>query len=122
MENLIARIDHERRAYRDRNEFLEEDNSSLKAELEKFKRISGELDKSLTKAETLQTKYFNISMMQMAECESLRMRSLNKHKKYSKLRTEYDDLKHEITLLFKEKQIINAANKEESYKKEDQLL
>lgn len=122
MENLIARIDHERRAYRDRNEFLEEENASLNEELTKFKKISIELDKSLEKSDRLKNKYYNISMMQMAECESLRLRNSNKHLKYSKLRQEHDDLKHELTLLFKEKQIINAANKEESFKKEDMLL
>jgi len=33
MESLIARIDHERRAYRDRNEFLEEENSRREKDL-----------------------------------------------------------------------------------------
>lgn len=74
MENLIARIDHERRAYRDRNELLESENESLTSELKRFKKISVELDKTLQKTEIMKEQYFNISMMQMAECESLRLR------------------------------------------------
>lgn len=122
MESLIARIDHERRAYRDRNEFLEEENSKLEKELAKFKKVSQELDKSLSKAEEMREKYQNVSMMQLADFESLRLRNSERHTKYLKLRTKYDDLKHEMHQMFKEQYIVNATNKEETFKKEERLL
>ena len=122
MENLIAKIDYERRAYRDRNEFLEEENEKVSSDLVMYKKISVELGKSADKTEILKDQYYNIAMMQMAECESLRLRNLNKHARFVKLRQEYDDLKHELSLLFKEKQIINAANRQEDFKKENKLL
>lgn len=58
----------------------------------------------------------------MADFESLRLRNSERHSKYLKLRTKYDDLKHEMHQMFKEQYIVNATNKEETFKKEERLL
>lgn len=50
----------------------------------------------------MRDKYYNISMMQMADFESLRLRNSERHAKYLKLRTKHDDLKHEMHQMFKE--------------------
>lgn len=61
-------------------------------------------------------------MMQKMDYESEQGRTNEKQRRYIKLRQEYEDLKHELTLLVKERQAISAANREETYKKEEILI
>lgn len=122
MEKLISRIDHERRAFRDENEFFTEENERLKNENISLTAKNIELTDNLAVVENLKNQYFNISMMQISDMESEKKRTMSKQTRYLKLRQEYEDLKHELTLLVKERQVINAANREESFKKEEILV
>lgn len=122
MEKLISRIDHERRAFRDENEFFSGENNRLKNENISYRVKNLELVDMLKHTNDLKEQYFNISLMQISEMESEKKRTMDKQTRYLKLRQEHEDLKHELTLLVKERQVINAANREENFKKEEILI
>lgn len=122
MEKIISRIDHERRAFRDENEFYEGENERLKEENISLKAKTLNLEETLAEVSRQRDQYFNVAMMQNADFESEKKRTHDKQMRYYQLRQEYGDLKHELTLLMKERQAITAANREESFKKEEILV
>ena len=122
MEKLIARLDHERLDYRDRNEELVKENERLVEQYLHFKERNIFLEEENEVLGRLKEKYYHVAMMQKMDYEGLTVRVAQRSSQYSKLKQEFEDLKQELTMIFKEKQMIVAANKEEIYKKEELAL
>jgi hypothetical protein len=122
MDVVMSRLDHDRMSYMERNDFLEDDNQRLKGENIELKENNYILELDLKKAKKSVFKFKNIAMMQIGDIEGRMERERARVRKYFKLKQQHEDLKQELTLLCKERQIIQAASKEESYKKEELFL